>query len=184
MEITPSIFNGSPGDQVRLSCRSQPLVGTLIWTKEGLQLLPVHIYVNNGVLTISSARNDDSGRYICTSTDSIGRSVTSAVDVHISGNGGYPQPSGTSPTIKRFDERYNIIQGYDFSIPCEVAGNPHPIVKWTRAHEEFNANTQQNGNILRILNAKPENRGIYTCIAENSAGNTEESTVIEIERKF
>lgn len=112
----------------------------------------------------------------------------STIDVHISGSGSQPEPpprpSGESPQIKRFEELYKVIQGHDFSLICEVTGDPYPKIKWTRVHEEFNANTQQSGNILRILNAQPDNRGVYTCIAENSGGTVEESTVVDIERKY
>lgn len=187
VEITPPNFSGRPGDEVRLNCRNQPQIGTLIWTKEGIQSLPFNIYVNSGVLIITSARIEDSGKYTCTSStpDVYGRPITSTANVYINDNDVLPHPGAQqAPTIKRFNELYTVIQGHDFSLICEVAGSPHPTVKWTRVHEEFNANTQQNGNILRILNANPENRGVYTCIAENSAGNVEESTVIDIERKY
>lgn len=34
------------------------------------------------------------------------------------------------------------------------------------------------------MNARPDNRGIYLCIAENDGGNDQTSTFIDIERKF
>lgn len=43
---------------------------------------------------------------------------------------------------------------------------------------------QQTGSVLRIMNARPDNRGVYLCIAENSAGHDQASTVVDIERKF
>ena len=34
------------------------------------------------------------------------------------------------------------------------------------------------------MNARPDNRGVYVCIAENEAGNDQSNTFIDIERKF
>lgn len=88
------------------------------------------------------------------------------------------------PTVKQLDERYTVIQGQEFSLICEGSGNPYPSVKWIKQHETFEPNTQQNGNILRITNAVPANRGVYTCTVENPGGIVETNTIIEVERKY
>lgn len=172
VEISPPSFNGRPGDEVRLNCNSQPQ-GMLKWAKDGLHSLPYHVVVRGAVLIISNARSEDSGRYVCTSTAS---NATSSAQVVIGSN---LQP----PKIRPFNDLYNIIQGHDFTLNCEGSGNPMPRMKWTRAHEPFNANTQQNGNSLRILNAEVANRGVYTCIADSDHGSDQASTSIEVERK-
>lgn len=175
VEISPPSFNGRPGDEVRLNCNSQPQ-GTLVWSKDGLRSLPYNVVVRGGVLIISSARSEDSGRYVCTSTASNAAPATSSAQVVIGSN---LQP----PKIKPFNEQYNIIQGHDFTLNCEGSGNPMPRMKWTRAHESFNDNTQQNGNSLRILNADVANRGVYICIADSDHGSDQASIIIEVERK-
>lgn len=176
VEISPPSFNGRPGDEVRLNCNSQPQ-GTLVWSKDGLHSLPYNVDVRGAVLIISSARTEDSGRYVCTSTASNAAPATSSAQVVIGSN---LQP----PKIKAFNEQYNIIQGHDFTLNCEGSGNPMPRMKWTRAHESFNDNTQQNGNSLRILNADVANRGVYICIADSDHGSDQASIIIEVERKW
>lgn len=175
VEISPPSFNGRPGDEVRLDCLSQPQ-GTLAWSKDGLHSLPYNVVVRGAVLIISNARSEDSGRYVCTSTASNAAKATSSAQVVIGSN---LQP----PQIKPFNEQYEIIQGHDFTLICEGSGNPMPRMKWTRVHESFDANTQQNGNSLRILNAEVANRGVYTCIADSDHGSDQASTIIEVERK-
>lgn len=48
----------------------------------------------------------------------------------------------------------------------------------------FEQNTKQTGNVLRILNARTENNGVYICLATNSAGSDQAATVIEVEGKL
>lgn len=183
--IQPSQFSGRPGDQVVLQCQdiTNPHA-VLSWHKDGHPSLPNYIYTDNGVLTIQQASPSDGGRYICTNLHS--PSITESVDVHISSGGGGGGDIGhrEPPRIKKFNDLYNVIQGHDFSLACEASGNPVPTVKWQKVHEELDSNVQVNGNILRILNAQSTNRGVYTCVAESADGVVEESTVIDIERKY
>ena len=60
---------------------------------------------------------------------------------------------------------------------------PYPTIVWSVNGGEFANNAQQTGNVLRILNARPENSGVYVCIATNAAGNDQAATIVEIERK-
>lgn len=178
VEIDPPKFTGFAGDLVQLRCTSH-IRGTITWSKLGLPALPINYYVDQGVLYIENAQKKDSGTYICTSiaTDT-GTTSKSTVNVWIT-----IREHLVPPTIKPFNDLYTIIQGQDYSLNCEVSGDPYPKVKWTKVHEEFEKNVQQSGNILRILNAQQSNRGVYTCIAESESGSTESSTVIDIERK-
>lgn len=43
---------------------------------------------------------------------------------------------------------------------------------------------RQTGNVLRILNSRPENSGIYICLATNNAGSDQVAIVVEVDRKF
>lgn len=175
VEIVPPHYSGRPGDEVRLSCSGQS-GSRLDWSKSGQERLAYNIRVTNGILIIREARIEDTGRYICTSYPTYGSPSSQTAEVSI---GTRSEP----PTIKRFNEVYNITQGQDFSLNCEASGSPYPKVKWDRVHEAFESNMNQNGNILRIMNAQPSNRGVYTCIAESDGGIAEESAIIDVERK-
>ncbi|KAJ6634940.1 Basement membrane-specific heparan sulfate proteoglycan core protein, partial [Pseudolycoriella hygida] len=173
VEINPPQYTGRPGDEVRLSCSSQA-GNRLDWSKSGQDRLPYNIHVTNGVLIIREATVEDSGRYICTSYSPYGSSSSQTADVSI---GTRSEP----PQIKRFEDVYNIIQGRDFSLECKASGSPYPTVKWDRVHEPLEPNMNVNGNILRIMNAQPSNRGVYTCTAESNGVIVEESAIIDVE---
>jgi hypothetical protein len=40
------------------------------------------------------------------------------------------------------------------------------------------------GPVLRIINALVRDRGVYICTAENTAGSTVTSAIVEVERKW
>lgn len=184
--IEPPNFSGRPGESVVLYCKNVINVyATLVWTKDGFARLPTHINVRDGILTIQGATIEDTGRYICTSTPLHPNQpdVTSSVDVVISDGDHGNRPVG--PTIKPITDLYTVLQGTDFSLPCEASGHPHPTVVWQKIHESsLGGNVQQTGNILRILNANMDNRGIYQCIATSDDMSAEVNTIIEIERKL
>lgn len=187
--IEPSYFSGRQGDVVVLRCHSViDVYATLVWSKDGRSHLPPHINVRNGVLTIADAVAEDSGRYTCTSSASTeDNPITEIADVRIvsndnGGNGG--GDNREPPVVKPLEDMYLVTQGTDFSLVCEASGNPYPQVKWTKLHEEIGPNVQINGNTLRILNAQPDNRGVYLCTAESGGQSTDQNTVVEIERKL
>lgn len=179
--IQPPSFNGRPGDDVVLTCRDDTNVyATLTWSKQGQLELPSHIYVDNGVLTIQRATEEDSGRYVCTSYYQQNPTHTGIADVYITPSSNQRVP----PTIRPLEELYTILQGQDFSLACDASGNPHPTVKWSRVHDPLGPNVQQNGNTLRILNAQIADRGVYLCTAVSDGVTTEVNTIIEVERKY
>lgn len=183
LSIQPPNYSGRTGDEVVLTCYNVIHVyASLVWSKEGQQYLPSNVDVKNGVLTIKNARAEDSGRYICTSSIPSATPTTEAADVFVE-----PSDSGhrQSPHIKPLNELYTVVQGQDFSLVCEASGNPYPAVTWTKVHDNsLGSNVQQNGNILRILNAQVDNRGVYLCVANSDGVSTEQSTIIEVERTY
>lgn len=184
--IQPPNFTGQPGDTLVLTCRNiLNVYATLTWTKYGSPSLPNYVDVRNGVLTIQSVTVGDSGRYVCTTSPSMPNqpteSITEVADVFINSDAGYDQ----SPKIKPLDELYTIVQGSDFTLNCEASGTPYPVISWKKVHEDsLGQNVQQIGNILKITNAQPDNRGIYQCMAQSNGQTVETSGIIDIERKY
>uniref|UniRef100_W4VRB4 Putative heparan sulfate proteoglycan 2 n=1 Tax=Corethrella appendiculata TaxID=1370023 RepID=W4VRB4_9DIPT len=178
--ITPENYIGRTGDEIRLTCICTPTgAGRIEWSKSGEPSLPRNAYPSNEILIISHATIDNSGRYVCTAQFPSGVSRHSHVDVTVQHSG----PELTRPQISPLEQRYQITQGHDFSVTCNATGNPYPKVKWTLNGAPFGPNVQQTGNVLRILNAHPDNGGVYICIAENPEGSDQSATVIDIERR-
>lgn len=87
------------------------------------------------------------------------------------------------PRVSKFENKYVVVQGQDFSLACEASGEPKPSIRWTMSGVEVGQNVPITGNVLRIIAARPENSGVYICIAENSGGSDQAHTIIEVERK-
>lgn len=187
--ISPPRFTGRPGDVLVLTCRHLVNVyAHLTWSKFGQSTLPSYIDVRNGVLTIQRVTVEDSGRYVCTTTPSSPDqpidAITEVVDVTINSESGGDGDYGQPPKIVTLQEQYMVVQGTDFSLPCEASGNPHPTIVWTKVHEDsLGSNVQQIGNVLKITRAEIDNRGIYQCTAQSNGQTVETSGIIEIECK-
>lgn len=99
--IQPADFTGRPGDRVLLLCtdRANPHAAVK-WQKDGRSGPVYNAIINNGELIIPRASSDDSGRYICISSDN--PSVSQTVDVHISSGDGHIRPE--PPRIKKFND--------------------------------------------------------------------------------
>uniref|UniRef100_A0A182FR49 Basement membrane-specific heparan sulfate proteoglycan core protein n=1 Tax=Anopheles albimanus TaxID=7167 RepID=A0A182FR49_ANOAL len=181
VEIMPSSFDGQPGAQIRLVCQCSP-TARVTWAKQGEQRLPVNANVRNEILIIEHASQENSGRYICTAQFPTGRVKVSTVDVVINEDTP-PQPNRIAPRVSPLNKSYMLVQGTDFSLPCEATGTPFPTIKWTLSGKPFESNVQQSSNVLRIFNAQPSNGGVYICVANNEEGMDRAYTVIEIDRR-
>ncbi|XP_039962562.1 basement membrane-specific heparan sulfate proteoglycan core protein isoform X7 [Bactrocera tryoni] len=191
--IDPPSFTGESGQPVRLTCQPTTSISLIYeWNKDGYPLYRQrNVIISGNTIEIRDSTPRDSGLYTCIGIDLRGRrNYTNDAQVLIE-DSGYPAPGpgpypgplpGTiEPAVKHLPEQNRIIQGQDFSITCEATGSPYPSIKWTKVHEALADNVQQTGNVLRIINARPENRGMYLCIAESIAGSDESNTIIDVE---
>ncbi|XP_067635534.1 basement membrane-specific heparan sulfate proteoglycan core protein isoform X4 [Eurosta solidaginis] len=187
--IEPPSYTGQSGENVRLTC--QPTTSIMLvyeWNKDGYPLYRQrNIIISGNTIEIRESTPRDSGVYTCIGIDQRGRrNYTNDAQVVIE-DSSYPmpgpgqQPGNIPPVVKPLPEENHILQGQDFSLTCEATGSPYPSIKWTKVHEALPNNVQQTGSVLRIINARPENRGMYLCIAENVAGSHESNTIIDVE---
>lgn len=177
--ITPDRFDGTEGEDITLRCETNGR-GVVEWVKQGQRELPPNAYARGETLVLRNALTTDSGRYLCTVKQPGNIVLTAHSDIRVLQSG----QQGKPPHIKEFERKYIIIQGQDFALPCEVIGEPRPTIQWSISGEELAANVQINGNVIRILNARPENSGVYVCVAESAAGTDQAATIIEVERKL
>ncbi|XP_037931811.1 basement membrane-specific heparan sulfate proteoglycan core protein [Teleopsis dalmanni] len=186
--IEPPSWSGEPGQTIRLTCQpTTPITLVYQWNKDGYPIYrQQNVVLSGNQLEIREASPRDSGVYTCIGIDQRGhRNYTSEARVAVEQREPYqppgPQPGTAVPTIRRMKEENNVIQGQDFTITCEATGTPYPNIKWTKVHEPMADNVHQTGNVLRIINARSENRGMYLCIAENSVGTDQANTIIDVE---
>ena len=96
------------------------------------------------------------------------------------------------PTIDKDEINPNPTVIIDDSVilDCPAVGTPDPEVIWLKNGEPLDYENnrqyslQANGKRLLIQMAKEADDGIYTCVAANEAGSTEESFDLDVWSKF
>ncbi|EDW26022.1 GL14455, partial [Drosophila persimilis] len=182
--IQPEEYNGVEGDTFRLTCQSTSGANLHYeWSLNGYPLSGQrNIIVSGNVLEVRDSSVRDSGTYTCGAYDlRTHRNYTEDARVYIERHDLPPTDDSSSPVIVRLQELITIEQGRDYSITCEASGTPYPSIKWTKVHDHLATNVHVSGNVLSIYDARPENRGPYSCIAENIHGSDQSSTNIDIE---
>ena len=174
VRVSPEDLVAKAGDSVTLSCSAQSSERLSIqWSKEDGRLSS-SAFQDNGVLTIGSVVTGDSGIYVC----------------RVSGQGGQEQETrarltvqayvGSAPAVSISPEWRSIGQGEDTRLVCEVTGDPAPVVQWSKVGGDL-AGVKVEGNTVTVTSARVEDRGMYLCTAENTAGTARASTILEVE---
>ena len=83
-------------------------------------------------------------------------------------------PTITYPTAE--NASYN--EGSHVNITCAATGKPDPEVKWT--HKGQVKSSGQNTTYLSFCKTDKKDAGIYTCIANNSAGRIAKQLKLEV----
>ena len=76
-----------------------------------------------------------------------------------------------------------MTQGSTATLTCRATGTPTPDVTWRRIGGDLGNNHRITGNILRITETLAADRGLYVCVATNTAGTVQASAVVEVERE-
>uniref|UniRef100_A0AAG5CPX2 Basement membrane-specific heparan sulfate proteoglycan core protein n=1 Tax=Anopheles atroparvus TaxID=41427 RepID=A0AAG5CPX2_ANOAO len=182
VEIMPNSFDGQPGALIRLVCQCSP-AARVSWSKLGEPRLPGNVNVRNEMLIIEYASEENTGQYVCTATFPTGHIKSSTVDVVIAPDTGMPpQSNSVAPRVVPLNNNYIVLQGSDFTLPCDATGQPFPSIQWTTPGNQA-SNVQLSGSVLRIFNAQPSNAGVYVCVASNDEGLDRAYTVVEIDRR-
>ena len=72
------------------------------------------------------------------------------------------------------NEKFEVMQGENILLPCEVTGTPRPVVQWRQNFSPFTPRSprfQFQDSGLYVQDARVEDKAIYECIASNEAGN-------------
>ncbi|KAJ9576473.1 hypothetical protein L9F63_006686 [Diploptera punctata] len=148
----------------------------IVWQRNGKEITEdSHISINeDGILELSNIQPNMSGVYVCDVENPAGiiQKIFYLV-VHV------------PPNIEEdFPTQIKLMEGDDYSLPCNAHGIPNPHISWRRDGLAITAEDEQlivlEDGTLVINSADIETTGIYTCVAENTKGSDERHFLVEI----
>ena len=166
--VPPKITDGDrvlkavEGNVLVLECPASGIPPPEItWHKNGVKL-----NTSGNSLTLSNLTVSDATKYTCEARNEAGStSADYVVDVFV------------KPKIREYQKEIRVIEGEKARLECKADGNPVPTIQWLRGGRKI---TDMNnfllsplGESLMILKAKTTDAGGYSCLAKNSAGETE-----------
>lgn len=89
------------------------------------------------------------------------------------------------PEITSLGSEYEAIEGQEFSVKCSGKGKPAPEFKWINQDQKNMALMDRfsvvghNGQ-MSVTRIEELDRGVYTCIAKNSAGFAEQKMSLNV----
>ncbi|KAF3694954.1 Matrix-remodeling-associated protein 5 [Channa argus] len=175
------------GNTARLACEAQGQPKpSITWTKVATgAVMSIHSRAQrvevlpNGTLVIQNVQLQDRGTYICIAQNSLGRDrVLTTLEVRT-----------RPPRMQQVSYREATIhQGGELLLECQAEGVPAPVLSWTlpdrsvltsAAHSTSRIFMDTNGT-LHISAALPSDRGMYRCVASNSAGAASTSLRVHV----
>ncbi|XP_011902754.1 PREDICTED: hemicentin-1 isoform X2 [Cercocebus atys] len=151
---------------------------TIMWLKDG-QLIDERdgfkILLNGRKLVIAQAQVSDTGLYRCMATNTAGdHKKEFEVTVHV------------PPTIKSSGLSERVVVKYKpVTLQCIANGIPNPSITWLKDDQPVNTaqgdlKIQSSGRVLQIAKTLLEDAGIYTCVATNAAGETQQHIQLHV----
>ncbi|KAK7106149.1 hypothetical protein V1264_017439 [Littorina saxatilis] len=123
----------------------------------GPKLLPY----DDGVLFSDAARMDQAGTYTCVASNGIGGATTKSVTIDVHAG------PGTSLTFTPPGSKQVLREGGSLSVTCSADCNPPCTYMWIFNEEEIPTSRGR----LELSNVGREEKGVYSCLADNGLGN-------------
>ncbi|XP_067873656.1 basement membrane-specific heparan sulfate proteoglycan core protein isoform X2 [Heterodontus francisci] len=130
----------------------------------------------NPILTISSARLQDSGTYSCTSSNLFG-TAEARVEVIVELSASTPQV----PQVTSEEPALTITAGQIATLRCTATGYPTPIIQWSKLRAPLPWQHKIVNGSLVIPHVGLQDSGQYICNASNSAGFNEMFIMLDVE---
>ncbi|KAB0373758.1 hypothetical protein FD755_014014, partial [Muntiacus reevesi] len=97
------------------------------------------------------------------------------------------ESQGTAPTFKEKLQDLRVAEGQKLLLRCQVSSDPPATITWTLNGKTLKTTKfivlSQEGSLcsVSIEKALPEDRGLYKCVAKNSAGQAECSCQVTVD---
>ncbi|XP_072101165.1 basement membrane-specific heparan sulfate proteoglycan core protein isoform X3 [Mobula birostris] len=128
------------------------------------------------ILTISSARLQDSGIYSCRSTNMFGK-AEAQVEVIVERSASTPQ----APQVTAEEPSITTTAGQTATLRCSATGYPTPIIQWSKLRAPLPWQHKIVDGALVIPHVGLQDSGQYICNASNSAGFNELFIMLDVE---
>ncbi|XP_062931120.1 myosin light chain kinase, smooth muscle isoform X3 [Cynocephalus volans] len=98
-----------------------------------------------------------------------------------------PENQGTAPVFKEKLQDVHVAEGEKLLLQCQVSSDPLATITWTLNGKTLKTTKfiilSQEGSLcsISIEKALPEDRGLYKCVARNSAGQAECSCQVTVD---
>uniref|UniRef100_A0A672RSX1 Brother of CDO n=1 Tax=Sinocyclocheilus grahami TaxID=75366 RepID=A0A672RSX1_SINGR len=141
------------------------------WAKDGLDLRNhnnTRFLLSN--LLIDAVSESDSGTYVCHADNGID-SVSSARVL-------YDVQVFEPPQVRVELQQQDVAWGDTVRFSCQVRGKPTPTVVWLHNAQPLSPSPRHrmSSQVLRVLNVRPQDDGMYQCMAENGVGSSQAAT--------
>ncbi|XP_019730955.1 hemicentin-1 isoform X2 [Hippocampus comes] len=140
---------------------------TITWQKEGINIHTTggsFTVLPHGSLQITKASVSNSGTYICVAQNPAGTALgKTKLRVQV------------PPVISSETQNYLAPVDSSVTLQCQSDGIPPPSVTWHKEGQPLGESVRQRvlgSGSLQVAFIQPEDTGIYTCTAANSAGTT------------
>ncbi|XP_044741546.1 leucine-rich repeats and immunoglobulin-like domains protein 3 [Chrysoperla carnea] len=171
------------GENVSLRCRaksSSPSVMTFKWKRDNVEIdaqpptTGVQTQTDNGRSTeamselhLYNVTHNDVGKYQCIVENGFGTTYSAKAHITVS----------IYPSFTKIPKNISVSAGDTAKLECRAHGQPTPSIAWQKdGGHDFPAARERRMHVMPtddeffIINAKHDDTGIYTCIANNSAG--------------
>ncbi|KAG8436526.1 hypothetical protein GDO86_007581 [Hymenochirus boettgeri] len=160
--------------QIELVCYTTGSPPPLItWLKDGQPLSQtenIHLLKGGQILRITSAREENFGRYTCLASNPAGDAKKEFwVTIHMP-----PNIAGVTGT-----ENITVLLKKQIIMECKSDAYPLPQITWLKDGKPLLSNSS--GGFLQIENAEVEDTGRYTCVASNIAGKKTKDFILSVQ---
>ncbi|KAG8196694.1 hypothetical protein JTE90_023205 [Oedothorax gibbosus] len=160
----------------KIRCRvSANPPATITWQKDNQLLADRYIIETDGIKVTGVNEKDKGDFSLRAMVQQTGKfqDRTIKVEVHV------------PPEIIELDDRLETTEGNEATLRCQASGFPRPSYAWFDPDQRDLSNVEghvvdADNGILRIASVKRENRGTYTCLAKNPAGDAKRTLDLSV----
>ncbi|XP_072488817.1 hemicentin-2 isoform X3 [Notamacropus eugenii] len=164
------------GSDVILPCeaRGTPLP-TVSWLKDGASLMIQSLGLGTGSsLQLEAVQADDAGMYSCVAVNEAGK-VTRHFQLAVM------EP----PRIEDSGQAAEmlLLPGAPLELICNAHGSPMPNITWQKDGQAVSrlGSITKDGRVLRVEGVQLDDAGLYSCLAENPAGEDGKNFLVRLQ---